>query len=98
MNDGERDGGRETGRKGKKKRGEMKSEAAVTGKGRGWKTGDSGREWTARAISGGRLTTSQLKEDTRAFFSVLDDVFRACIILNPDITGENFLSREHVYI
>jgi len=24
----------------------------------------------------GRLTTSQLKEDTRAFFSVLDDVFR----------------------
>lgn len=31
----------------------MKNEADVTGKGRGWKTGDSGREWTARAISGG---------------------------------------------
>lgn len=35
---------------------------------------------------------------TRIFLRVVDDVFRACIILNPDITGENFLSREHVYI
>lgn len=32
---------------------EEKSETAVTGKRGGWKTGDSGREWTARAISGG---------------------------------------------
>lgn len=32
---------------------EMKSETAVTCKRRGRKTGDSGREWTVRAISGG---------------------------------------------
>lgn len=74
MNDGEREEERERRGKRKKKREERrKSEAAVTRKRRGWKTGDSGREWIARAISGGRLTTSQLKEDTRAFFSVLDD-------------------------
>jgi len=75
----------------------MKSEA-VTRKRRGWKTGDSGRVDRAGNFWG-RLTTSQLKEDTHAFFSVLDDVFRTCIILNPDITRENFLSQENrVYI
>lgn len=56
INDGERrrerdrEGGRE--REKEKKRGK-KSETVVMAKRRGWKTGDSGREWTARAISGG---------------------------------------------
>lgn len=49
-------GGRKTRKekeKKKREKEEMKSETAVPGERRGWKTGDSGREWTARAISGG---------------------------------------------
>lgn len=54
MNDGERQRGeRDRKREKEKEQAEMKSETAVTGKRRGRKTGDSGREWTVRAISGG---------------------------------------------
>lgn len=105
MNDGERQAGRERQERrererdmGKGGRRDEECEAAVTGKRRGRKTGDSGGEWTARAISGGRLTTSQLKEDTRAFFYVLPD--DALFVRVPHLTltlpGGNFLS--HVYI
>lgn len=52
-----KDGGEREGqekREREKEQAEMKSETGVTGKRRGRKTGDSGREWTiARAISGG---------------------------------------------
>jgi len=54
-NDGERrrERDREERERKQRERERRDEEPAVMGKRRGWKTGDSGREWTVRAISGG---------------------------------------------
>jgi len=94
-------GKRENGREKKRIDGKEKERDGCRGKRKGRKTGDSGGEWTVADNFWGRLTTSQLKDDTHAHSCPCSATcFRACVTFNPGITqrGENFLSGRRVYI